>query len=299
MNNRVKEAVMASFVGDSLALGVHWIYNTRVIDQKYGRVKGFLAPELAVFHKGRPKGGFTHYGDQTFLFLKSLSQDGDSKLYFLENWVKLMESGACYLDEASKATLANLVAGLDGDEAGSSSTDLGGAARIAPLLLLPYESASELIDAARAHAGLTHHTESVMEAAGFFACTARFALDGCEPLKSLELALGECGGSPELRKAITDGINSRDTDTRKAIKAFGQQCDITAALPSTIHLLARYEEDLKEALIENAMAGGDSATRGMLAGLVLGASQGIGPLPSYWFTEMVHGKELQKLLDWF
>jgi hypothetical protein len=39
MKDNYKAMVMASFVADSLALGVHWVYNTHVIDRKFGRVE--------------------------------------------------------------------------------------------------------------------------------------------------------------------------------------------------------------------------------------------------------------------
>ncbi len=40
MNNNAKAMVLASFAADALALGVHGIYNTNVIDKKWGRVEG-------------------------------------------------------------------------------------------------------------------------------------------------------------------------------------------------------------------------------------------------------------------
>jgi hypothetical protein len=42
MKERSKAMVLASLAADSLALGVHWIYNTHVIDKKFGRVEHFL-----------------------------------------------------------------------------------------------------------------------------------------------------------------------------------------------------------------------------------------------------------------
>jgi hypothetical protein len=49
---------------------------------------------------------------------------------------------------------------------------------------------------------------------------------------------------------------------------------VAAAFPATVHLIAKFEDRLEEGMIENVMAGGDSAGRGLLADLVLGAHGG-------------------------
>jgi ADP-ribosylglycohydrolase len=67
---------------------------------------------------------------------------------------------------------------------------------------------------------------------------------------------------------------------------FGQMCEVEAAFPCVVHLIARYENDLKEGLIENAMAGGDSAGRGLIVGMVLGAHLGIDAIPQNWIDEL-------------
>lgn len=38
MEPNIKQAIMASFAADALALGVHWVYDTSLIDKKYIRV---------------------------------------------------------------------------------------------------------------------------------------------------------------------------------------------------------------------------------------------------------------------
>jgi ADP-ribosylglycohydrolase len=64
-----------------------------------------------------------------------------------------------------------------------------------------------------------------------------------------------------------------------------------------IHLIAKYENDLKEALIQSVMAGGDSAARGMIVGMVLGAYLGPESLPQEWVTQLRKEGEILKLLD--
>ena len=73
MKDNAKAMVLASFVADALALGVHWIYNTNVIDNKWGRVEAYIKPERPTFHPSKDLGEFTHYGDQTLVLLKSIA----------------------------------------------------------------------------------------------------------------------------------------------------------------------------------------------------------------------------------
>ena len=42
MKDNPKAMVLASFAADALSLGVHWIYNTNVIDKKWGRVDKYI-----------------------------------------------------------------------------------------------------------------------------------------------------------------------------------------------------------------------------------------------------------------
>ncbi len=76
----------------------------------------------------------------------------------------------------------------------------------------------------------------------------------------------------------------------------GQSCYTPGAFPSVIQLIARYESDLKEALIQNVMAGGDSAARGMAVGMLLGAHLGEAAIPALWLAELERGEEIRGLL---
>jgi ADP-ribosylglycohydrolase len=58
-------------------------------------------------------------------------------------------------------------------------------------------------------------------------------------------------------------------------------------MPGVVHLLARHGRDLAGCLTENVMAGGDSAARGLLAGMVLGAANGLEAVPGPWLDGLV------------
>lgn len=57
------------------------------------------------------------------------------------------------------------------------------------------------------------------------------------------------------------------------------------ALPASLYLIYRYE-NLEDALIANAMLGGDAATRAGVIGLILGAHQGIDAIPARWISSL-------------
>ncbi|MFO8145077.1 MAG: ADP-ribosylglycohydrolase family protein [Candidatus Syntrophosphaera sp.] len=96
---------------------------------------------------------------------------------------------------------------------------------------------------------------------------------------------------------VDKGLASVDKQTNQAISAFGQACDTAEALPGTIHLIARYPQDLETALIENIMAGGDSSARGILCGFILGIHNGLDTVPRNWLEEMTAFNKIKTLTD--
>ncbi len=100
----------------------------------------------------------------------------------------------------------------------------------------------------------------------------------------------------DLHQMVKAGIESRSEDTRQAVKKFGQMCSVPAACPATIHLIVKYEDDLKTALIENIMAGGDSSARGMIAGFILGSYQGMDKIPNSWVIDMIAHEKILRLM---
>jgi ADP-ribosylglycohydrolase len=95
---------------------------------------------------------------------------------------------------------------------------------------------------------------------------------------------------------VEGGIDSAGEDSVAAIARFGQSCHTDDAFPGVVHLIAKYETDLKEALVQSVMAGGDSAGRGLLVGMVLGAYLGDRGLPHEWVSEIKRGADISRLL---
>jgi len=287
MNAKSQAMVLASFAADALSLGVHWIYNTNVIDKKWGPVENYLKPERPTYHPTKDLGDFTHYGDQTMVLLESVAAgSGFSLEHFANSWQDFFKAYEGYFDGATKETLDNFTAEKDITAVGSESEDLAGAARIAPLVYCYRQDAEKLIESVRSQTALTHNHREVVDSAEFFARVAWNVLHGQAPVAALKQVLNDGFDRKPYAKWVDDGLKSVDKDTRQTMLDFGQMCEIEAAFPCVIHLIARYEANLSRALIENAMAGGDSAGRGLVAGMILGAHLGLEAIPPRWLTEL-------------
>ena len=299
MTTPAQAAVLVSLAADALSLGAHWFYDTAEIDRRFGRVEGLLAPPPDSFHAGKERGAFTHYGDQALVLLESVAAcKGFAADDFAHRWQELFNAGyRGYVDKATSATLENLQRGLAPEQCGSTSTDLGGAARIAPLLWWYRQDRDELLEAVRVQTAMTHNNPAVLAGAAFIARTAWSVLAGAAPQAALEAALEEGVADIDLDIRLRSALESAGKDTRTVIGRFGQMCGIASALPGAVHLICSYADDPRTALIENVQAGGDSAARGLVAGLVLGAGHGVDAVPGGWLTGMQRYDRLFELLE--
>lgn len=297
MNPNAKAAVLASLIGDSLALGPHWIYDVRRLHNAFGRATDPVAPPAGSYHDGKAAGDLTHYGDQVFVLLESIASQGRFDLNdWSQRWRDLFSDYEDYIDKATSITLSNYAAGAGPETAGSSSEDLSGAARSAPLLPFLAADPAGLIAAARAQAGLTHNNPLVLDGAEFLARAALAVLSGVDPVGALEEAAGGDYQDLPARQWLDMGLASAKTETVQAVSELGQSCNINSALPAVIHLIAKYPADLETALIESTMAGGDSAGRNLAVGMILGAALGPEAIPQRWLDAVKCVGRVEELL---
>ncbi len=297
MKENKRAMIFGSFVGDALALGPHWVYNTNVIDKKFGRVQHYFDP-LVSYHAGKKKGDFTHCGDQMLLLLESLvDASGFDQTQFAQAWQSFFESYEGYRDKATLTTLQNMTERNSLLDNGSSSDELAGAARIAPIVYRYTDNLESAIQAARHQTALTHNNSAVLNSAEFFIRLSFRTLAGEKPSAAISHLLENRFQNTDITDSLYLGLTSQDKDTRAVIAEFGQMCSVEAGLPGTIHLITKYENDFREALVENVMAGGDSAARGMLAGMVLGAHNGMDALPKDWLESLNARDRIDTLLS--
>jgi ADP-ribosylglycohydrolase len=256
----------AALVADSLSLGAHWVYDQEEIAEAFPHgITNFSAP-LSEYHKTKRAGDQTHYGDQAVMLHESIeARDGFDTEGWREDWLAAMESYEGYTDGASRETIK-----AEG-KTPSGSSDLGGAARIAPILDLGLEL-EEAVVASRAQTALTHGDSSVADAAEFFT-RAAYAVDAGSVFEdALDIAAEE-GSYKRLKvvKHLERARELRDENFPAVAEMLGQACGVDQAFPLALYFLLRPQTDFEKTISDNALAGGDSSARAMLIALLFAA----------------------------
>ena len=262
----VKTLILTSLIADAYSLGAHWVYDEKQLSELDVDWNDLNAPK-AMWHRGKSAGDFTHYGDQT-LWLYEFLQDKNSfdTDEYIIYWKNKMDSYSGYIDGATRETLENI--SNDIKPTGSNSTDLSIVGRIAPLLLVS-NTKEEFLQNIEEFVKCTHNSNAAISGAKFFATLLLEVLNSGDIEASLSKLKGDF--DTDIQTYISNGISSKFNASFKSIREFGPACDIEGGFEGVIHLIVKYD-NLKDLLIENAKAGGDSSARGMIASLILAAS---------------------------
>ena len=154
-----------------------------------------------------------------------------------------------------------------------------------------------MVAAVRQQTAMTHRHPDVIDSAVFFARVTMAVMQGDKPTMAIQAVLREGYDRPPFNHWVDEGLRSSELATRDAIAQFGQACDVSAGFPGVVHLIAKYQDNPREGLIENVMAGGYSAARGLIAGMVFGAFSGKEAIDSRWASDLNRGDEIQGYLN--
>lgn len=289
--------IYASFIGDALSLGVHWIYSGSEIVKKHGKIMDYIDPSGSKYHSNKNKGDQTHYGDQMMVLLESIAEEkGFDSKKFSEKWQDLFKDYKGYFDGATKNTLNNLKNGELFLEAGSTSNDLAGAARIAPIVYRYFDDENLLLRYAEEQTALTHKDPQVIESAKFFASVTALVLKGEHPVEALEKTSRDKFSGSVIAEWVKKGIKGAAKDSMEALEDYGLTCHIPDAFPGVIQVIAKYHNNLVSAFSECISAGGDNAARSIVVGMILGASEGSGDLPEKWLNGLAYRDKIKTLI---
>jgi len=275
MKNKRKDLIKAVFVADALSFGSHWVYSTDQLKEEYsGIIDEYRAP-MAKFHEGKKAGDLSHYGEQAFALLKSISEhQGFDLKRFKDDWIEYLENNEMYMDHSMKDSLEKLK-GTD-TLTGADNVELGGIARSLPVFIEEGISKKEFLDLVH----LTHNGKIVDQTAEYIFNVIQVTLDGLDYKKALEK-------HKDINQFVEDNfekIGSKDQIVENADQR-GQSCSTEKGLPIVLDVLWN-ADNLLEALTLNIMSAGDTSSRAMVIAAVMAADEGLDSIP-------------QKLLDGF
>ncbi len=330
--SRFEAAWWGSFIGDALAMPVHWYYTRALIPVDYGDLTHFAAPHNPhpdsilwrssytvtnatddILHDqarywGGPRGvhyhQFLHAGENTLnvriaaLLAESLIECGGyDREDFARRYADFMLTpgthGDTYVEEYHRAFFKHYAQGLELEQCGVEDIHIGGLATLTPLVLFHAADRDAMHEAVGLHIELTHKGPVAAEAAAVFADLLHFSLQGA----GLDEAMARTGRDAHAALAwpYREWAASRP-DEEIVGTQFSPACYLEEALPATLFLAVKYSADLRGGLIANARLGGDNCHRGVVLGALLGAQGGMKAVPEDWITGLYEQGRLRALM---
>lgn len=282
MKTDIKNSILASFIADAYSLGAHWVYDENALQQIDFDWAELNAPQ-AMWHKGKQKGDFTHYGDQTLILLEYVSENKTfNKNDYYDFWKKKMSDYIGYIDGSTREALQSI---------GAISNDLSICGRIAPLLLLS-QTKDIFLQKVKEFVSITHNSELAKTSSQFFAELLWLNLENQDIQKNIQNIKSKY---PLLIKWIDEGVLSKDNNTFVTIREFGPACGIDGGFAGVIHLLS-LDDNFKNTMIKNSKAGGDSSARGMIVAMLLSTNKNV-HLPQEWLDKLNNLSKINKFLE--
>lgn len=283
---------LGSILGDAFVLGGHWIYDLKKLRTNFPVYDTLQQPLNDTFHKNKNLGDQTHYGDQA-RHLWQFMQEHEGRYeptQYRQAWLTFLSDYKGYIDSASRDTRS----ALKRDKPyGSSSDELGGTARLAAVYYW-LDQPEEALDAAVDQSRMTHDNPKATAITALFAHALQRLLLETTDEKTAMQALQEAKQILALEKDYEVSLIERSFDSANRLtdrsadqiaSQLGQSCHAHHALPAILAVLLE-TENYVDAMKLNVMIGGDSATRAMIIGALLGARFGMQAIPVDWLNKL-------------
>ena len=317
LSEHTQATLYGLFIGDALAMPVHWYYDPSNIEKTFGTIRDYVAPKAvhpesilwrSQYKSLNRRGDILHdqgkYWGQHHVHYHQFLEAGENTVNlqlcnlqwqtlvdnqgwdtsdYLKRYIQFMTTPGMhkdtYLEESHRGFFTHYAQGRAPKNCSVVEKHIGGLACLFPSLAY-YESDIESGKRYALERLSATHKGPVME-------------DAAALIIKLYEAL--CAGSSP-REAATDLINTQcsplikgnwskwiQMPTREVLtRRVGTVCYVQAAVPAIIYLLLKHGEHPENALIENTMAGGDNAYRGAVLGALLGRAQGMSAWPKRW-----------------
>jgi ADP-ribosylglycohydrolase len=316
-------AMHGLYIGDALAMPVHWYYDRLALHRDYGTVKDYMAPKnphpdsILLRSKYSPlnaKGEILHdqaqywgksgihyhqflqAGENTLnlklctLLIESLNQIGDYDADdYLKRYIDYMTIPGnhrdTYIEEYHRHFFTLYSKGKSPRKCGIKEKHIGGLIGLVPIIVFFQNEPGRGREAAMEHLSLTHLGPK-MEAAGSLLVELLLKVLGEMPLKEALLEGMGQSTTPFLSHPFPKWL--KEPDDRIIGQRFSPACYVEDAVPAVIYLALKYHNDPEKGLVANTNLGGDNAYRGAILGAILGAENGVGAFPEQWVTGLRH-----------
>lgn len=321
--SRQMGAIWGMFIGDALAMPVHWYYDRQALARDYGQVNDYLEPKnphpdsilwRSTYTPVSPKADILHdqarfwghpgihyhqflaAGENTLnlklcalLIDNLLAHDGYAADAYLADYINFMTTPGnhrdTYVEEYHRHFFTNLVSGKPPTSCGVIEKHISGIIGMIPLAVYYADDPDLAKQRAFEHLSLTHLGDR-MRAAGEFLMDVLLAILKGDALFEIIAQKVRRQDNPLLGHPLLRWL--ADPDEHVVGRRLSTACYVDDALPATAYLALKYHDDPVQGLIANTNLGGDNAGRGAILGALLGAANGQTAFPEAWIKRLRH-----------
>jgi ADP-ribosylglycohydrolase len=318
-----QSGMVGMYIGDALAMPVHWYYDRKALLRDYGFIGDYMAPKnphpdsemgtygdaprltgIDIFHHQRTYWGksgvhyhqFLQAGENTLnvklctLLVESLTSHQD---YLSEDYLRRLidfmttpgTHNDTYIDEYLRGFFQNYGAGRPPGDCGVMDRHPSGLIGIVPLILFFHDRIEQGRSSALAHMGLTHKGPGMKDAAEILMSLLHGLMNG-KKLRSALLELMGKSDSPLLGHRFDRWLELSDAEV--VDEKLGTGCVVEESFPVVLYLALKYHDRPQQGLMANIHLGGNNAVRGALLGALLGTANGLESFPQRWVSGLRH-----------
>lgn len=327
VTDRMRGCLWGLFVGDALAMPVHWYYDVAALQRDFGTLRDYQAPRAHHPSSIMPLAstGRAGRGDQSGEVVGGVILKGRKHLWGRPNmhYHHGLQAGDNTLNLLCARLLIRGLTAAGGPDPAAFLRDyvvfmtapdshrdtyaesyhrafFANYARGVPPVILAARSASDrAAGALLAQLRLTHRSARLERyALALGELLVRLLEDPAPAVGPLACAAAERLGFPA--SAVIDKVERTGLSDLSVIGGqLSPACYIDQSFPAVLYLAARYHGDIESALIANAGVGGDNCHRGAVLGAILGAALGFDAIPARWIDGLRARAELEAEIDAF
>lgn len=321
---RKRGCLLGAFLGDALAMPVHWYYDRAALARDYGRVTELVAPKnphadsilwRSSYAAPNAKGEILHEqarywgqrgvhyhqflrgGENTLnmqlalVLLESLRACGGyDRADYLRRYVEFMTTPGrhrdTYLEECHRNFFTKYARGKKPEDCGSEDIHIGGLAHVPVLAVWYANDEAAALAAVSEQVRVTHRGTLVETAARDLTRMLVAMMNGAGVRESIE----KFGNGWAGRKKFEAWAQRPDEEVIGGI--LSPACYLEDSFPASLYLAWKYADDLEAALVVNANLGGDNCHRGIVVGALVGA--GGAAVPARWVDGLGCAAEISR-----